>query len=109
MRYPRPRVASHHDVAVRQFTRGFGGMMALEVVGGVSGGQRFCDALELVWVATSLGGTHPGRTRGLDHAPADGSRRATAAGIADGLVRVSVGIEDDEDILDDLERALETV
>ena len=55
-----PGLASHpqHEVAARQFARGFEGMMAIEVAGGVGGGQRFCDALELAWVATSLGGTH---------------------------------------------------
>ena len=110
VRYPGLASHPHHDVAVRQFTRGFGGMMALEVVGGVSGGQRFCDALELAWVATSLGGTHTlvGHAASTTHRQMDPAARR-AAGIADGLVRVSVGIEDDEDILDDLERALETV
>ena len=55
-----PGLASHpqHEVAVRELRHGFGGMMAIEVAGGVEGGQRFCDALELAWVATSLGGTH---------------------------------------------------
>ena len=108
-----PGLASHpqHAVAERQFgTRGFGGMLAVEVAGGVEGGQRFCDALELAWVATSLGGTHTlvGHAASTTHRQmAPEARRA--AGIADGLVRVSTGIEDPEDILSDFERALEKV
>ncbi len=107
-----PGLASHpqHEVAARQFARGFGGMMAIEVAGGVDGGQRFCDALELAWVATSLGGTHTlvGHAASTTHRQMDPAARR-AAGIADGLVRVSVGIEDIEDILEDVERALEKV
>lgn len=107
-----PGLASHpqHEVAARQFTRGFGGMMAIEVAGGIDAGQRFCDALELAWVATSLGGTHTlvGHAASTTHRQMDpGARRA--AGIGDGLVRVSVGIEDLEDIVDDVERALGSV
>ena len=108
-----PGLASHpqHAVAQRQFgARGFGGMLAVEIAGGVEGGQRFCDALELAWVATSLGGTHTlvGHAASTTHRQmAPDARRA--AGIADGLVRVSAGIEDAEDILDDFARALEKV
>jgi O-acetylhomoserine/O-acetylserine sulfhydrylase-like pyridoxal-dependent enzyme len=85
-------------------------MMAIEVAGGVEGGQRFCDALELAWVATSLGGTHTlvGHAASTTHRQMDPVARR-AAGIADGLVRISVGIEDAEDILADVERALEKV
>jgi cystathionine beta-lyase/cystathionine gamma-synthase len=108
-----PGLASHpqHAVAQRQFgDRGFGGMLAVEVAGGVEGGQRFCDALELAWVATSLGGTHTlvGHAASTTHRQmAPEARRA--AGIADGLVRVSAGIEDADDLVDDFARALEKV
>src|SRR4029077_6840108 len=106
-----PGLASHpqHDVATRQFgARGFGGMLAIDVVGGVEGGQRFCDALELAWVATSLGGTHTlvGHAASTTHRQMD-PRARRAAGIADGLVRVSVGIENAEDLIEDFDRALE--
>ncbi len=107
-----PGLASHpqHAVAVKELRHGFGGMMAIEVAGGVEGGQRFCDALELAWVATSLGGTHTlvGHAASTTHRQMDPVARR-AAGIADGLVRISVGIEDPEDILDDMARALEKV
>jgi cystathionine beta-lyase/cystathionine gamma-synthase len=108
-----PGLPSHpqHAIAQRQFgTRGFGGMLAVEVAGGVAGGQRFCDALELAWVATSLGGTHTlvGHAASTTHRQmAPVARRA--AGIADGLVRVSAGIEDAEDLLEDFAHALEKV
>ena len=107
-----PGLASHpqHAVALKELRHGFGGMMAVEVAGGVEGGQRFCDALELAWVATSLGGTHTlvGHAASTTHRQMDPVARR-AAGIADGLVRISVGIEDPEDILDDMARALEKV
>ena len=110
VRYPGLPSDRHHAVAVRQFPRGFGGMVAIEVAGGVEGGRRFCDALELAWIATSLGGTHTlvGHAASTTHRQMDPAARR-AAGIADGLVRVSVGIEDVEDILDDIEHALEKV
>ena len=89
---------------------GAGGMIAVEVSGGVDGGKAFCDALELAWVATSLGGTHTlvGHAASTTHRQyAPEARRA--AGITAGLVRVSVGLEDADDLLDDIVRALEQI
>lgn len=105
-----PGLASHpqHDVAERLLPKGFGGMLAFEVAGGVEAGMRFCDALEVAWVATSLGGTHTvvGHAASTTHRQLDPAARR-AAGIADGLIRVSVGLEDVEDLIDDFGRALE--
>jgi methionine-gamma-lyase len=105
-----PGLASHpqHEVARRLLPRGFGGMLAFEIEGGVGAGMRFCDALELAWIATSLGGTHTlvGHAASTTHRQMDPATRR-AAGIADGLVRVSVGLEDVEDLFEDFERALE--
>jgi cystathionine beta-lyase/cystathionine gamma-synthase len=107
-----PGLASHaqHEVASRLLEHGYGGMVAIEVAGGVEGARRFCDALELAWIATSLGGTHTlvGHAASTTHRQMDPVARR-AAGIADGLVRVSVGIEDVDDIVDDFEHALEKV
>ena len=107
-----PGLASHpqHEVATRLLVRGHGGMMAIEVAGGVEGARRFCDSLELAWIATSLGGTHTlvGHPASTTHRQMDPAARR-AAGIADGSVRVSVGIEDAGDIVDDFEHALEKV
>ena len=105
-----PGLASHpqHDVAERLLRKGYGGMMAFEVAGGVEAGQRFCDALEIAWVAASLGGIHTlvGHAASTTHRQMDPQTRR-AAGIADGLVRISVGIEDVEDLVEDVDRALE--
>src|SRR5262245_45980023 len=107
-----PGLASHprHELARRLLPRGFGGMAAFEVVGGVEAGQRFCDALELVWVAASLGGIHTlvCHAASTTHRQLD-PRARRAAGIADGLIRLSVGLEDVDDLMEDVERALEKV
>ena len=107
-----PGLSSHpqHDIAMRMLPRGFGGMAAFEVEGGVEAGQRFCDALELVWVAASLGGIHTlvCHAASTTHRQLDAEARR-AAGIADGLIRLSVGLEDVEDLIQDVERALEKV
>jgi len=98
----------HHEVALRQFAHGFGGMMAFELAGGVQAGRRFCDALELAWIATSLGAvqTLVGHAASTTHRQLDAEARR-AAGVADGLVRVSVGLEDIEDLIADFDQALE--
>jgi methionine-gamma-lyase len=107
-----PGLPSHpqHAVAERLLGKGCGGMMAFEVAGGVEAGQRFCDALEIGWVAASLGGIHTlvGHAASTTHRQMDPAARR-AAGIADGLVRFSVGIEDVEDLIEDVDHALEAV
>ena len=107
-----PGLTSHpqHEIAVRLLPKGFGGMLAFEVAGGVEGGQRFCDGLELAWVAASLGGIHTlvGHAASTTHRQMDADARR-AAGIADGLVRYSVGLEDVADLIEDVDRALERV
>lgn len=104
-----PGLSSHpgHEVAARQMKR-FGGMLALELRGGREAAARFLDGLELFTQAVSLGdveslATHPASTTHqlLPEAV------LKAQGVTDGLVRLSVGIEDPDDLLVDLERALE--
>jgi methionine-gamma-lyase len=104
-----PGLPSHpdHDVA-RRVLRGFSGMIAFDLAGGMEAGRAFQESSELAQVAASLGGT---RTL-VAHAPSVTHTQLSpedrkAAGIPDGLVRVSVGIEDAEDLLDDFARALE--
>ena len=104
-----PGLPSHPDHGIaRRILRGSGGMLAVEIDGDVDAGMRVCDALELAWVATSLGGTHTlvGHAASTTHRQMDPATRR-AAGIADGLIRVSVGLEDVEDLEDDFARALE--
>ncbi len=105
-----PGLPSHpdHEVAARILPRGCGGMLAVEVAGGVDGGKAFCDALELAWIATSLGGTHTlvGHAASTTHRQYPQEARV-AVGITDGLVRVSIGLEDAADLIEDIDRALE--
>ncbi|MEO8062232.1 MAG: cystathionine gamma-synthase [Pseudomonadota bacterium] len=99
-----PGLTSHpgHDVAKRQQT-GFGAIVTLEVEGGAAGAKRFCESLELFSLAESLGGVesliaHPAT---MTHAAMVPEARA-AAGLVDGLLRLSIGIESTEDLLRDL-------
>jgi methionine-gamma-lyase len=95
-----------HDLAKRQMT-GFGSMIAFELKGGMEAGRVVMDNVHLAGLAVSLGGvetlvSHPAS---MTHAGMARENRL-AAGISDGLVRLSVGIEDVEDILADLDQAL---
>ena len=83
-------------------------MLAFEVAGGVDAGARVSDALEIAWIGGSLGSTHTlvAHAASTTHRQLDPEMRR-AAGIADGLLRVSVGLEDTEDLQADFEQALE--
>ena len=85
-------------------------MLALDLRGGVEAARRFEDALRLCRVATSLGGpdTLVSHAATSTHASLDPAERL-AEGIGDGLMRVSVGLEDPEDLLADLRYALDTI
>ena len=103
-----PGLSSHpaHAVARRQM-RGYSGMLSFEVRGGYEAGVRAFEALAVAKRATSLGGTttlvsHPASLSSV-HMPREVRE---AAGITDGLIRVSVGIEDVEDLLEDFGQAL---
>ena len=87
---------------------GFGGMLSFELKGGVEAAERFMKAVALPIIAPSLGGvetlmTRPATTSHLGMSPEDRKR----IGIADGLIRLSVGIETTEDLIRDFERALQ--
>jgi methionine-gamma-lyase len=95
-----------HDVARRQLD-GFGGILAFEVEGGQPAAEAFMDGLELCWRATSLGGvdtvvSHPASTSHRQYS----EEQLAAAGVSPGLLRVSVGCEDVDDLLADFRRAL---
>ncbi|MDQ3990815.1 MAG: aminotransferase class I/II-fold pyridoxal phosphate-dependent enzyme [Actinomycetota bacterium] len=106
-----PGLASHpdHEVATRVL-RGFSGMLSFELAGGFDAGRRFQDALEVALVAPSLGGVHTlvVHAASVTHTQLSPEQRR-AAGIDEGFVRVSVGIEDQDDLLDDFQRALDKV
>ena len=103
-----PGSASHpqHALARRQ-QRGFGGMVAFDV-GSLAGARTVLESVKLCTLAESLGGvetliSHPAT---MTHASVDAAKRERL-GITDGLVRISVGIEDTDDIIADLDQALD--
>ncbi len=106
-----PGLESHpqHELAVRQMPGGFGGMVAFEVTGGIEGGRTLLDHVRLCTQTVSLGDartliTHPASTT---HNPRVVSREERLrAGLSDGLIRLSVGLEDPDEILADLDQAL---
>lgn len=106
-----PGLPSHpdHALATRLFD-GFGGMLGLELAGGGEAAMRFVRALRLAKLAPSLGGveTLVSEPRHTSHAALSPAERE-AIGIADGFVRFSLGIEDADDLIADMEQALRTV
>jgi cystathionine beta-lyase/cystathionine gamma-synthase len=106
-----PGLASHpdHGIAAR-LLRGYGGMLALELEGGGDAATRFMKALKLARVAPSLGGveTLVSEPRYTSHAALAPAERV-AIGIPDGLVRFSLGIEDADDLIADIEGALHAI
>lgn len=107
-----PGLKSHirHDVAAAQMKGGFSGMISFELTGGIPAGRSLLNNVKLCALAESLGAvetmiTHPAT---MTHAGVPKEERE-ARGLTDGLCRLSVGIEDPEDILSDLEHALSKV
>lgn len=104
--YPGLATDPCHALARRQMRR-YGGMLAFELKGGLDAGRRFMNALELVTRAVSLGDAetlaqHPATMTHSTYTPEERAR----AGISDGLVRLSAGLEDVEDLIADIEAAL---
>ncbi len=106
-----PGLADHpqHELSAKQAS-GFGAMVCFEVKGGVEAGKRLMDSIELWSLAENLGAvesliTHPVT---MTHAAVPREERI-AAGITDGLVRLSVGMEDVEDLIESLDAALQKV
>jgi cystathionine gamma-synthase len=104
-----PGLASHprHDIAARQQS-GFGAMLSFELKGGVAAAREFVDGLATFSLAESLGGVesliaHPAT---MTHASMSPEAR-TIAGISDGLLRLSVGLESTQDLVDDVVAGLE--
>ena len=104
-----PGLSSHpgHAIAAGQ-QDGFGGMVSFTLAGGRGAAQTVAEALECFTLAESLGGVeslvaHPAT---MTHSSMDPAARATA-GISEGMLRLSVGIEDSRDLVDDLLRALD--
>ena len=103
-----PGLADHpqHQIALKQMS-GFGGMLSFDIAGGLQAAKRFLQATRVFTLAESLGGVeslieHPAI---MTHASMPKDMRE-AAGVTDSLIRVSVGIEDLEDLRADLDQAL---
>jgi cystathionine beta-lyase/cystathionine gamma-synthase len=103
-----PGLPSHpqHELSKRQM-KGFGGMLSFDV-GTFEKARRVCNRVKLMALAESLGGvetlmSHPAS---MTHASVPPERRQ-AIGLTDSLVRISTGVEDPQDLIDDLKQALE--
>jgi cystathionine beta-lyase/cystathionine gamma-synthase len=106
--YPGLRTHPQHALAARQM-RGFGGMLSFDL-GSLEAARRLLNGVQLMALAESLGGvetliSHPAT---MTHASVPEDRRARI-GITPGLVRISAGVEDADDLLEDLEQALHRV
>ncbi|MBP9149201.1 MAG: PLP-dependent transferase, partial [Rhodoferax sp.] len=96
-----------YELARRQMSQ-FGGMVAFELRGGLDAGIRYMDALQLVTRAVSLGDAetlaqHPASMTHATYTPEERAKH----GISEGLVRLSIGLEDPADILADVQQALD--
>jgi cystathionine gamma-synthase len=104
--YPGLESHPHHAIAMEQMA-GFGGVVSFDIKGGLPQAKRFLDALTLCFIAPSLGGvetliTHPATVSYYDLT----RKERYALGITDTLLRLSVGIEEPEDLIKDLDHAL---
>lgn len=107
--YPGLESFGQHDLAKRQAS-GFGAMAWFEVTGGLESAKRLMNDLRLWTLAENLGSveaivTHPVT---MTHADVDEAERRRV-GITDGMIRLSVGLEDADDLIDDLSQALDSV
>ncbi len=106
-----PGLQSHpqHDLMQRQMGEG-GTMLAIDLAGGKQAAFRFLDALDVILISNNLGdaksiATHPATTTHQRLAPA----LRASLGITEGLIRLSVGIEDADDLVEDVRRALAAI
>jgi cystathionine gamma-lyase len=107
--YPGLKTHPQHQLARKQM-RGFGGMLSFEVKGTTRDAMRFTESLKVATLAASLGGveTLVSQPYNMTHTQMSAKERE-ATGIPETLVRVSVGIEDQEDLIGDFRRALAAV
>ena len=108
--YPGLKNFSGYEIAQKQMFNGFGGMLSFELAGGFNAGVTLMESLRLITLAVSLGNVdsliqHPAS---MTHAAVSPEDRVEF-GITDALIRFSVGIENVEDIIEDLEQALKQV
>ena len=105
--YPGLPVHPGHELAARQMIGGFGGMISVSLAGGGVAARRFAESLEVFSLAESLGGVES-----LVNYPSEmthASVRGTELEVSESIVRLSVGIEDVADLIDDVDQALARV
>lgn len=107
--YPGLKSFEQYDLACKQMKKP-GAMMSFEVKGGIDAGRKIMNSVKLCSLAVSLGDTetlieHPASMTHSTYSPEE----LAAAGIPEGLVRLSVGLEDAEDIIEDLKQALDLI
>ncbi len=108
--YPGLKDHPGHDVAAKQMHNGFGGMISIKVKGGKPAGMKFVNSLKMCVIAVSLGDAetlveHPASMTHSTYSPEE----LKAADIDEGLVRISVGLENIEDIIADFKQAFAQV
>ena len=106
--YPGLPDHDQHGLAKKQMLGGYGGMVCFELKGGREAGYKLLKRVQLVTQAVNLGGvhsliTHPASTISI----VQSDEEFRASGVRPGLVRLSVGVEDSQDIIDDLAQALD--
>lgn len=106
--YPGLESHPHHELAKEQMGGSFGGLISVEVKGGLEAGQKLVNNLEMLSLAVSLGdvGSLVQHPASMTHKSLPLKERRES-GITDGLIRFSIGIEDPEDIIADIEQALD--
>lgn len=107
--YPGLESHQNHEIAKRQMPGGYGGMIGLDL-GTIEAGKTFANSVRLCTLATSLGGVETilQHSASMTYAPIPREDRLKA-GITDGLIRLSVGVEDVNDLVDDLTQALDKI
>jgi cystathionine gamma-synthase len=103
-----PGLESHPGHAIAKAQQdGFGAMLSFEPVGGIAAARRFVEAVEVITLAESLGGIESlvAHAATMTHA-SKGDEARRAAGITDGLLRLSIRLEAESDLIADIEAAL---
>jgi methionine-gamma-lyase len=104
--YPGLKSHADHAIAKKQM-RGFGSMLAFDLKGGIQAARRFGDRVQLFLLAVSLGGTESLVVLPLYSSHYNMSKaELDRAGVTPGTLRVSIGVEDADDLLEDLQQAL---
>lgn len=108
--YPGLKSHPQHDVAARQFENGFGGMVGFCVEGGIREAQKVINAMQMAYYAVSLGDldTLVEQPATMTHGKM-GPEARKAMGIEDSYIRLSVGVEDVDDIIADIDNALKQI